>query len=256
MTPKLDDRWLCFSLGIFLFASFHTIRHCIKDTLHLTEISPTSDRTEYADSPQQPEDSISLSTLKTLALSPNHNIANSAISLIVMRFAMLPDAHEILAKDWYSKNEKLRRQARTALKFLQDYPSPDLRAGTGQHVPLDLSRGLGRGRGRVTDTHPHSFEDMVEYFRSSPDSEGGDDRNSMDLLDRLDAEMDDLRLNDGLVPSVERPIAGWTAIPRARPARSGEGEAESERRRRRREAMVLHEGDGGVEEDDIIRTRR
>lgn len=51
-----------------------------------------------------------------------------------------------------------------------------------------------------------------------------------------------------LIPSLENPVAGWTNVPRERPT-----ESEAERRRRRREAMVLREGEGGVEEGDIIR---
>lgn len=45
--------------------------------------------------------------------------------------------------------------------------------------------------------------------------------------------------------------AGWDAIPRPRP-----GMEEGEARRRRREAMVLHEGDGRIGEEDIIRPSR
>ena len=58
---------------------------------------------------------------------------------------------------------------------------------------------------------------------------------------------------DGVVvPSLQNPVAGWTNVPRERP---DDGE-EAERRRRRREVMVLHEGDGRVEETDIIRPPR
>ena len=42
--------------------------------------------------------------------------------------------------------------------------------------------------------------------------------------------------------------AGWNAVPRERPS-PDDGEA----RRRRREVMVLHEGDGRIAEEDIIR---
>lgn len=52
------------------------------------------------------------------------------------------------------------------------------------------------------------------------------------------------------IPSEEDPVAGWAAVPRER-----DSSAEGELRRRRREAMVLHEGEGGLGEDDIIRPR-
>ncbi|QIW96341.1 hypothetical protein AMS68_001859 [Peltaster fructicola] len=57
-----------------------------------------------------------------------------------------------------------------------------------------------------------------------------------------------LGLDETIVPSIEVPIAGWTAVPRERPS-AGDVDA----RRRRREAVVLHEGSGEVNEDDIIR---
>lgn len=47
-------------------------------------------------------------------------------------------------------------------------------------------------------------------------------------------------------------LGGLGVRPRAATVSS---EAEAERRRRRREAMVLHEGNGRVEEGDIIRPR-
>lgn len=53
---------------------------------------------------------------------------------------------------------------------------------------------------------------------------------------------------ESIIPSFSEPVAGWTAVPRERP-QSGDDDV----RRRRREAVVLHEGAGEVNEDDIIR---
>ncbi|KAF2764782.1 hypothetical protein EJ03DRAFT_15979 [Teratosphaeria nubilosa] len=257
MAFRLDDRHLALGLGIFLFAAAWGIRYAIKDVNALTEIEPLEPLED--DTLQRPEDLIDLSTLKTLAESPNHNIAHSAISLIVTRFASMPNAHEILAQDCYSKNEKVRSQARTALKFLKDYPFPaDLSAR--QHIPLSNSDSLVISPGPI----PQSREEWEEYFASHPELDLPDP--ARDGSDGADLEIQvntrrhivlDYEHGDVLVPRLGEPnteFAGWTSIPRARPLR--ENEVETERRRRRREAMVLHEGDGGVNEDDIFRPQR
>lgn len=70
-----------------------------------------------------------------------------------------------------------------------------------------------------------------------------------DLAEEAEADMDVVAERE-IVPSEENPVAGWTNVPRERPVA---GEDEAERRRSRREAMVLHEGEGGVLESDIIR---
>ncbi|KAH9809172.1 hypothetical protein Tdes44962_MAKER06199 [Teratosphaeria destructans] len=257
MAFRLDDRHLALGLGIFLFAAAWGIRYAIKDINALTEIEPLEPLQE--DIVQRPEDLIELSTLETLAESPNHNIAHSAISLIVTRFASMPDAHEILAQDCYSKNERVRSQARTALNFLKDYPFPaDLSAG--QHIPLTNSDRLVRSPEPI----PQSRDEWEEYFASHPELDLPDsareESNGADLEIQVDARrhiMLDHAHGDVLVPPLgesDTTFAGWTSIPRARPLR--ENEVETERRRRRREAMVLHESDDGMDEHDIFRPQR
>ena len=183
---------------------------------------------------------ISLQTLKTLATSPNPSIAASATSLIVQRFAALPDASKLLANDANSGDEARSRQALTAIKFLRDWPSgpmfsdvvsiPDSPAMSPclEAMPGDREGGLTRT--------PESLPDLFAV-----DGE------------LVGAEMD--RMDGLIVPSREHPVAGWTNVPRERPPRT-ENLEELERRRRRREAMVLHEGSGRVNEDDIFRPRR
>ena len=102
------------------------------------------------------------------------------------------------------------------------------------------------------------FPDLDLPSRSLTPSQSGDSSPSLPSLENIRsfAEVSgdgwtDPSASAGagvVVPSVANPVAGWTNVPRERPP-----ESEAERRRQRREAMVLREGDGGVEEGDIIR---
>ncbi|KAI7181657.1 hypothetical protein KC316_g8700 [Hortaea werneckii] len=147
MALRIDDRWVWLGFGVFLFFAARQLRKSIEETVRLTEIDPAQyeDREERDKKP--PEDSISVETLKILADSPNPNIANSAISLIVTRFASAKSASEMLARDAYSSDPKLRSQARTAIAFLKDWPLPP---GSDRDPTLEMpwtpdrpSRGYG-----------------------------------------------------------------------------------------------------------------
>lgn len=128
----------------------------------------------------------------------------------------------MLTKDSYSQDEVLRRQARTAVSFLKDWPLPP---GAEHDLP---STPLGFRND--DDDRPASFE-------WTPDS-------LPDLIDPAD------------VDERERAVAGWERVLHAHPgSRVAYDAVETERRRRRREAMVLHEGSGRIEEGDIIRPR-
>ncbi|KAK5124109.1 hypothetical protein LTR85_001812 [Meristemomyces frigidus] len=235
MAPRIDDRWLWLGFGVFIFFAARNIRNAIKDTVILTEIDPAQYEDNDEKGKKQPEDSIDLAALKTLATSPNPNIANAAISLIVTRFAQMPSASQTLAQDSYSKDETIRRQARTAVTFLKDYPLPPYGDGdTGFELPW-------------TPTRHHPADDDDAAFEWTPDS-------LPDLIDPREAD-EQLTLGDG-VRAIPTPVGRWSDgtgdIPEPRAAH---GALETERRRRRREAMVLHEGSGGIVEGDIIRPR-
>lgn len=158
----------------------------------------------------------------------------------MQRFAQLPEASQLLARDAYSTDEKLRKQARTAIEFLRDWPSgPLLREAVSILDSPNLSPRL---TGRISDETngdvgrtPDSIPDLITVDREP-----------------VVAEMDRV---DGLTMSnVPNAVAQWMSVPRERPPGTADA-AELERRRRRREAMVLHEGGGHVNEDDIFRPR-
>jgi len=242
MLSRMDDRWLWLGFGIFFFFAARGIRRAITDITTLTAAGPSEPQEDIVPAPQ-PEDSISLETLKTLASSHNENIANSAINLIIARFIELPNAHEIIAQDASSSNETIRRKARSTIAFLKTWPLPP--GTSGQHIPVELPRDTSLIP--PPDPPPQTIDEWEAYFRSRP----------IDLSSAGMAREDNLE--EWMVPSSERPIAGWTAIPRALPLHDHSDIAnamesyDTIQRRRRREAMVLHEGPGGIGESDIIR---
>ena len=174
-----------------------------------------------------------------LAESPDPNIANAAISLIVFRFARQPNASRSLLKDCDSTDETTRIQANQAAHFLRAWP-----------LPPDLDRE------RLPFTTPSEDGDI--FAPSEAESDEGFVSVSRRLHDHLAGVRGGsdgwVNQHQEVVPSTEDPVAGWTNVPRERPLDDGEEDWES--RRRRREAMVLHEGEGRVVEGDIIRPRR
>ncbi|KAI6875759.1 hypothetical protein KC323_g266 [Hortaea werneckii] len=233
MAPRIDDRWVWLGFGVFLFFAVRQLRNSIQETVLLTEIDPAQYEDREERDKKSPEDSISVETLKILADSPNPNIANSAISLIVTRFASAKSASEMLAQDAYSSDPKLRSQARTAIAFLKDWPLPP---GSDRDPTLDMPwtpDRPSRGYGLRDDADEDDFAG-IEWMPET-------------LPELIDSGM----VDGGAVRRTGMEVVGGL---HSRPRMLAEDD-EVERRRRRREAMVLHEGGGRVVEDDIIRPR-
>lgn len=166
---------------------------------------------------------ISLDVLQTLATSPNPNISNSAIDLIVARCWKTEGLIESVQADAASSDPALRGKARTAVAFLHAEAAGN---SMGRASPHD---GLGRRLSPSVISNDYEFDNgptrESEWVRAA-------------------------RERGFTIPSEEDPVAGWAAVPRER-----DSSDEAELRRRRREAMVLHEGVGGLGEEDIIRPR-
>lgn len=98
--------------------------------------------------------------------------------------------------------------------------------------------------------------DRSEWDMIAEDSRDADDDAegpwSSGIVARLE-ELEELSRGDVTDISAQPRFAGWGTFPHSRT--SNDGNEEVERRRRRREAMVLHEGEGGIVEGDIIRPR-
>lgn len=233
MAHRINDRWLWLGFGVFIFFAARSIRSAIKETVLLTEIDPAQYEDKDDKHVKQPEDgkntqleicianeliitpAIDLATLKTLATSPNTNIANAAMSLIITRFARTPYASMILGQDSRSKDPSIRNQARTAIAFINDWPWPF-------HADRDAGFDLP-----WTPPRHHS----------------------------ADADDDGVELTLDSLPDLIHPTEVDEQFAEVRRPRAPHDDVETDRRRRRREAMVLHEGGGGIVEADIIRPR-
>lgn len=146
--------------------------------------------------------------------------------MVVDRFMRQPNAYRSILKDVHTNDEATRIRARQARDFLRSWPTMSV---------ADLSRYPRARSGSFGSDTSSLFPD---HLRRDPPLLGDSDAQLAGSTPGLDV----------VIPSIEDPVAGWTNVPRERPA-----EDEATRRRRRREAMVLREGDGGVEESDIIR---
>lgn len=179
-----------------------------------------------------PVPAISLDVLRTLATSPNPNISKSAIDLITARCGKSSDLLASVQADADSSDPVLRRRARTALSFLGSWT---LGGEIGNSVPPGMRTGGSTGALNLSPSMM-SLDNTYEF----------DELNSLPPP-RLRTHTFDY---DGAEPPFDLNLANL--------AGSGgyEDDSETERRRLRREAMVLHEGDGRLLEEDIIRPRR
>lgn len=126
MALRLDDRYLWLGYGIFAVVAACGIRIAIHDIVRLTIIDASQypsndDLIKPTTASNQIEDGISRSTLTTLAASPDPSIATTAQSLIVTRFARLPNATKMLATDLASPSEIVRIKAKQAIRFLRSW---------------------------------------------------------------------------------------------------------------------------------------
>ncbi|USW54209.1 hypothetical protein Slin15195_G075280 [Septoria linicola] len=267
MASRLDDRWLWLGAGVFFLAAASYIKHALTHIVHLTELDPAQFPANDHSHGTHPEESVDIKTLRTLCLSPNPSIAAAAHSLVIRRFAGQPDAIEILRKDLDSTNPEISRKAKQAVQYLYDFDI-ELRDRLGSRGLDDLDLPMGyaddvayrdeNGELQVMDVDEW---DAVARARNRQQASFDDDERGMDVVARLEELSQEIDRTEREMESLQSGVgqarfAGWDRIPAPpRPlVPSGQlGDESSNRRRRHREAMVLHEGDGIIEEDDIIR---
>nr|OQO19351.1 hypothetical protein B0A51_12813 [Rachicladosporium sp. CCFEE 5018] len=120
MATRIDDRWLWLGASITLFLMAHGIRHAIHDILRLTEVTDDWD-TNIEAKQETVENSIPVSTLKTLHSSPNVNISEAATALIIARYRQSPQTREAIRRDAASMDEGTAFRAKRTLSFIRDW---------------------------------------------------------------------------------------------------------------------------------------
>lgn len=108
MAPTISDRILWLGAGFVLFAVAKGVAYGLRRIVDINTIV-----TSEATSPREPrpEDSISINTLKTLIESPNTEIRNATILLLMKRLIATPQARDAYMDDFFSPSAEVRRKA-------------------------------------------------------------------------------------------------------------------------------------------------
>ncbi|KAL9079475.1 MAG: hypothetical protein Q9157_001638 [Trypethelium eluteriae] len=265
MAPRIDDRWLWFGFGAFLFFAVKGISRALIDIVDLTTIAEEPEPVQ--DPVQVQENSISLTSLETLAHHPSDDIRRASARILLKRFLSHPSAPALFLSDLDSLDPSTRLSAQVTADFIREY---------GFHIPG--SRSIPARQSTLRDVHhlPPVVTEAESVFGESSDEEqeehGARTRGFTTTLPT------------GLPPTAHEsiismrrrrrrhssaPLRSWSEDHANTPSDShaagsganswarGQWEEESPeetelRRRRHREAMVLHEGGGSLSEDDII----
>ncbi|KAF2165483.1 hypothetical protein M409DRAFT_24334 [Zasmidium cellare ATCC 36951] len=255
MANHINDHWLWLGIGLFFLAAAKGIQYAINDIATLTELDPIDGKPQDSD---RPEDSISISTFRSLSAHPNPSIASAAQSLIVTRFAASPNAADLITSDLTSSDVEIQRKAKQAIVYLQEWDA-ELNGADTLLEEYDTAReeaerlltGTGHLRARRSSGEQSplfgpemetvrpvtTLEDLASTREGALDAPRFAMESARRALRGVDDDDDDTPERFG-----EARFAGWERIPTQRPV---VGEREDERRRRRREAMVVSEGDAG-----------
>lgn len=260
MIPRMDDRWLWLGVSVLTLLAAHGIRYAIQDLVTITKLDPygyepkrtkKDDHFEDSTGPNNfmfileytfltvPCQGVPLTELHKIIQSPDPNLANAALALLISRVRRSPAVIESMRKDLRSQNEETRRLATTAFDFMRGWPGDTSEfERSPSRLPYDnFGRGAPRGsvRGDLVANQELARRLQAGGIMTATAEDGPDGEGEL------------------IVPSIENPVAGWTDIPRQRPASIADSDGDEIRRRRtRREAMVLHEGSGSIVEEDIF----
>lgn len=243
MQHYISDRLLWIGVGVFFALAVKGIRRAMTDTVRLTELDSDIDLYGdiYGETEKQPEDSIDLTTLAMLARSPNPNIAHTATGIIVGRFAAHPGTTGMIAKDLSSSNAAVRRRAQILTDYLQDWDVDLATNDVGQNsLSAQFTERSDAALLAAAGSQVDQLEYLVDEYRGQIEAARG---------------VGEMRVGQSGISQTHRsgaaPFAGGDEVSNQSLARN---EADGALRRlQRREVMVLHEGDGRVQEEDIIR---
>lgn len=137
------------------------------------------------------------------------------------------DIYASIERDSRSNDEDLARKAKQTIRFL--------------HEKLSIGPSSSPSEAAERESNGSSSSSSSSETNASLEQSGSEAEMPPEPRSALESTRRARR--------AQLPVAGWTAVPRES-LESAEG---AEVRRNRREAIVLHEGAGGVEESDIIR---
>ncbi|KAI9662434.1 MAG: hypothetical protein M1821_008601 [Bathelium mastoideum] len=207
---------------------------------------------------------ISLTSLRILAEHPNLDIRHASIRILIKRFLAHPVAPAALSADLASRDPAAHLAATCVADLLHfhKFPVPSsnpnpttnfaLRPlpGALPHHYFDNDEedrtGVGVGGDGDLDQHHFSFSGSTHSLPTSVH------QNILNVRRRRREAVARARAWAANPTRLPSPRRGDGPVP---PQRWGEEESPEEtelRRRRHREAMVLHEGSGGLSEEDII----
>lgn len=262
--------WPWLGVGfVFLVAVDKGIKYALSDIVRLTQLDPAAvahdqHRKHKHKHPVHVHVHLSVQTLKTLCQSPHPSIAAAACSLVIRRFAALPNAADILARDRESEDAEIRRKAVQAVRYLKDFDGMDSSLLSNMHYDLPDHH------------HDHEEEEMLTAWERQHRESGAGTVNEEEVIiystpmgetaRMSESEWDAIATLEELnedIARTERDMGalqaslGWDRVVLRRPltlweAPHGGGHADAWSRRNR-EAMVVHQGDGRVDEEHIIR---
>ncbi|KAF2674255.1 hypothetical protein BT63DRAFT_419556 [Microthyrium microscopicum] len=186
---------------------------------------------------QETENEIDADSLATLSKHPSLHIREAAIKILVTR-VVHSNLHASIHADAQSSDEKLSSRAKAAIKLVEKFShgfAEPPRRRTRPTVPVaDVVAAADQVTVGSNDTW------LVDGPDGSHTAVGDDDNGESGWAGRyvgdgtLDVDLEDA----------------------ARPRQRSGSPEEQARRRRRREAIVLHEGDRPLTQEDIIQRRR
>ncbi|KAI9710269.1 MAG: hypothetical protein M1820_002763 [Bogoriella megaspora] len=271
MAWRIDDRWLWLGLGALVAVGAKVVFYYIpRDILSQTEIRAPAPAPQ--DPVQNQADLIELLSLKALASNDNVDIGRAATRILLRRALKNPALLPSLIDDLGSEDEQIKNQAKQIFDlFIARSFSVDLEVGTVNDMRVQRS---AQSANEVLDwllngppsIGPRTRTVLPGEGPGGLDSEGDSDDSSAIRDDGAEGgevmrsiAISDMNyslpagVHDQIMTGRRRRQVRVAVGQHGGPVGIEESPEEVElRRRSHREAMVFHEGPGGIGVDDII----
>ncbi|KAL5115284.1 hypothetical protein ACEQ8H_006796 [Pleosporales sp. CAS-2024a] len=182
----IPDSYLYFGLGIFTFVAISQVSRGLTHIRALTRIHHPCRPSPPASAPTHQEDTISTSSLLTLALSPSLDIRNSATKILCQRFYANAAAKRLWTRDLQSTDETVKHRAQLVYNLLSEHdvglPVPRERWRVVEPVGADEERDVRRRRREAVVIHDGEGEGLFVH--------GNEGERRFDHLARVAPEAD------------------------------------------------------------------